>query len=254
MLSEDINKTEFLNSVRAALGKSESPPREIPEDTGLAHGFPHVQERVEQIRNEMRERADVLFDEFEISAKEGGWEVARVPTFREASVYVEQVISKLAIKTAMRSAHAVLESLDLEVKFSALDINLTLMAFDEQAGDREAQRQKFRNEVVNTELGITGVDYLIAETGSAVIEAKAGVSRLVSLLPPIHIAVASQGQVVPSLDELFVLLRKEYLATGALSYANIITGPSRSADIDQTLVKGMHGPKEVHMLMVESQA
>ena len=86
-----------------------------------------------------------------------------------------------------------------------------------------------------------------------VIEAKAGVSRLVSLLPPIHVAVALKGQVVAGLDELFVLRRNDYLTTGVLSYANIITGPSRSADIDQTLVKGMHGPKEVHMIMVEKQ-
>ena len=76
---------------------------------------------------------------------------------------------------------------------------------------------------------------------------------MVSLLPPIHVAVALKGQVVKSLDELFVLRRNDYLATGALSYVNIITGPSRSADIDQTLVKGMHGPKEVHMIMVEQQ-
>ena len=252
-MSEDTNKAEFLNSVRAALGHSESLPREIPEVTGLAHGLPQVQERAGQIKNEMSESEDALFDEFEISARSGGWEVVRVPTYRDAAVYIEQLILKLRITTAMRSAHIVLDSLGLEAKLSSLNIDLTLMAFDEQAGGRQAQRQKFRDEVVNTGLGITGVDWVIAETGSAVIEAKAGVSRLVSLLPPIHVAVALKGQVVAGLDELFVLRRNDYLTTGVLSYANIITGPSRSADIDQTLVKGMHGPKEVHMIMVEKQ-
>lgn len=252
-MSEDTNKAEFLNSVRAALGNSESLSREIPEVTGLAHGLPQVQERVVQIKNEMSKNEDALFDEFEISARSGGWEVVRVPTYQDAAACIEQLIRKLGITTAMRSAHTVLDNLELEAKLLSLNIGLTLMAFDEQVGGRQTQRQKFRDEALNTGLGITGVDWVIAETGSAVIEAKAGVSRLVSLLPPIHVAVALKGQVVKSLDELFVLRRNDYLATGALSYVNIITGPSRSADIDQTLVKGMHGPKEVHMIMVEQQ-
>ena len=77
-----------------------------------------------------------------------------------------------------------------------------------------------------------------------------GLSRLVSLLPPAHVAVVEIGQVLPSLDELFTLRRREFLHENLGSYMNLITGPSRSADIEYQLVTGVHGPGEVHMILI----
>jgi len=99
-------------------------------------------------------------------------------------------------------------------------------------------------------MGVTGVDYAIAETGSCAIVARKGVSRLASLLPPVHVAVVERGQVLPSLDELFALRRHSHAQGDAGSYMNIISGPSRSGDIEQTLVTGVHGPREVHMVLL----
>ena len=104
--------------------------------------------------------------------------------------------------------------------------------------------------MIVADIGVTGVDYAIAETGSVAITAGKGVSRLISLLPPVHVAVVRPSQILPSLDELFTIRRNEFLETGSLNYANIISGPSRSADIEQTLIKGMHGPREVHMIVL----
>ena len=102
----------------------------------------------------------------------------------------------------------------------------------------------------SADLGITGVDYAIAETGTCVIIPRAGVSRLVSLLPPVHIALVESGQVLPSLDELFTLRRDDFLNGNLGSYMNLITGPSRSADIEYQLITGVHGPGEVHMVLI----
>ena len=104
--------------------------------------------------------------------------------------------------------------------------------------------------MIEAGIGLTGVDYAIAETGSCAIIARQGASRLVSLLPPVHVAVVELGQVLPSLDELFALLRERFGEGDAESYMNIITGPSRSADIEYQLVTGVHGPGEVHMVIV----
>ena len=104
--------------------------------------------------------------------------------------------------------------------------------------------------MIGAGMGLTGVDYAIAETGSAVIVARQGASRLVSLLPPVHVAIVEHGQALPSLDELFALLRERFGAGDVESYMNIITGPSRSADIEYQLVTGVHGPGEVHMVIV----
>ena len=100
------------------------------------------------------------------------------------------------------------------------------------------------------DIGITGVDYAIAETGTCVLIARSGVSRLVSLLPPVHIEVVQRGQVPPSLDELFALRRQDFIDGALGSYMSLITGLSRSADIESTLVTGVHGPGEEHVVLV----
>ena len=125
-----------------------------------------------------------------------------------------------------------------------------LMAVD-GVGEAETQRKALREQALRSDIGITGIDYAIAETGSVAIVARKGVSRLVSLVMPVHIAVVMRGQVLPSLDELFTLRRHDFNQGNLGSYMNIITGPSRSADIEQTIVKGVHGPREVHMVLVD---
>ncbi len=126
------------------------------------------------------------------------------------------------------------------------------MEEDGCGGEAEAEEQRGaqRQGAIEAEIGVTGVDYAIAETGSCVLLPGKGVSRLVSLLPPVHVALVEVGQVLPSLDELFTLQRHEFLQDNPGSYMNIITGPSRSADIEYTLVTGVHGPDEVHMVLL----
>ena len=116
--------------------------------------------------------------------------------------------------------------------------------------ERDAQRQQLREKAIHTEIGLTGVDYAIAETGTCVLIPRKGVSRLVSLLPPVHIAVVERGQVLPSLDEIFTLRRDAFNDGNLGSYMNFISGPSRSADIEYTLVTGVHGPGEVYMVLI----
>lgn len=102
--------------------------------------------------------------------------------------------------------------------------------------------------------GITGVDYAIAETGSLVMgSARPGVAgapgrgRTVSLLPPIHIAVVRKEQIVYTPAYVFQRLR----AMGTLpSQVVFASGPSRSADIENDLSIGVHGPCQVHVILI----
>lgn len=97
------------------------------------------------------------------------------------------------------------------------------------------------------DIGVSGVDYLIAETGSVVVLAKPGEPRSVSLLPPIHIAVAERAQLLPDLFDLFDRLPPE---AGMPSCLSLITGPSKTGDIELRLVTGVHGPGEIHVILV----
>jgi L-lactate dehydrogenase complex protein LldG len=104
-------------------------------------------------------------------------------------------------------------------------------------------------------MGITGADYAIAETGSVIVLPRKGLSRLVSVVPPVHVAIVRPSDVLGTLDDLFTLRRLEFLTNGGDmgSYLNFITGPSRTADIEQTIVVGVHGPREVHLVLLDKE-
>ena len=95
--------------------------------------------------------------------------------------------------------------------------------------------------------GITSADYALADTGTLVMLASPQETRLVSLLPPVHIAVISSARILTGLDELLALLPRPAEQTSSMV---LITGPSRTGDIEQILVRGVHGPGEIHVVVV----
>jgi L-lactate dehydrogenase complex protein LldG len=100
------------------------------------------------------------------------------------------------------------------------------------------------------DIGVSGVKYLIAETGTLVVEAQATEPRSLTLLPPVHIAVVHQSQILPDLFDLFD--REEWRNDQALpSCLTLITGPSKTGDIELKLVTGVHGPGELHVVLIK---
>jgi L-lactate dehydrogenase complex protein LldG len=97
-------------------------------------------------------------------------------------------------------------------------------------------------------LGITGCFCAIAETGTLVVLAGADTPTATTLLPDTHVAVLPADRIVSGMEEAFALIRSE---RGKLPRAvNLISGPSRTGDIEQTVVVGAHGPYRVHILVV----
>ena len=250
-MDQTRSRTEFLDNVRKALGRT-GPPADIdvPDATAFSDDRDAVEKRLEVIRRDIDSRGDDLIEELVSSAEAAGWIVHRAGP-SDAAVYVRQVAETLESTNVLRSDHAVLDEIGLEEAFEGSAIALQRIAYEESGGSRDVQRAKFRKDMIVADIGVTGIDHAIAETGSVSITAGRGVSRLISLLPPVHIAVVRPDRIVLSLDELFSFRRSEFLERGSLDYTNIISGPSRSGDIEQTLIKGMHGPREVHMVIVE---
>ena len=104
---------------------------------------------------------------------------------------------------------------------------------------------------MQADVGVTGVEFAVAETGTAVLSSDSETGRLVGLAPPVHIVIVKRGQILPSLDELFLLRKWQSVNGLAPQYTNLISGPSRSADIEYTLVTGVHGPGDVRMVLVD---
>lgn len=103
------------------------------------------------------------------------------------------------------------------------------------------------------EAGISGVDAAIASTGSLVVSTGAGRGRLPTLLPPLHVALLRQEQLLPDVEAWVAQQRADGLAQlGARSNYCIITGPSRTADIEKNLVLGVHGPGVLQVIVLRS--
>jgi len=101
-------------------------------------------------------------------------------------------------------------------------------------------------------VGITGVDAALAATGSLVLAAGEGKHRVTSLLPPLHISVIHQSQIVTDLETWVASQRQAGLDKFRQTASVIvISGPSRTADIAMQLVMGMHGPAELHIVLID---
>ena len=104
----------------------------------------------------------------------------------------------------------------------------------------QAQREAF----FAADVGVSGADYLIAETGTVVLATRPDQPRSLSLLPPAHVVVAHAGQIIPDLFDLPGLIEEP---PACLS---LITGPSKTGDIELRLVTGVHGPGELHVVLL----
>jgi len=114
------------------------------------------------------------------------------------------------------------------------------------ADDLAAVRAATTDVVAAADVGITEAEYLVADSGTLVLRA-AGRARGVSLLPPVHVAVVACDRLVADLGAALAHLR----ATGARdSCVTLVTGPSRTADIEKKLVVGVHGPCTLHVVLL----
>lgn len=151
-------------------------------------------------------------------------------------VRVDELLEKIAqflrdhkSQRVMLSATALLEELKA-VKFLG-DAGLQARSWREMSADNAYE----------FDAGITEVDYAVAETGSLVIRHRPEHGRLLSLVPFVHIAIVQPKNLVPDMIDLFEVLAREGTGSGT----TIISGPSKTADIEMNTVLGVHGPNVV---------
>lgn len=115
--------------------------------------------------------------------------------------------------------------------------------------------QQFSNTIhlPGCDASVTGCEYLVARTGSIVMSAVQQSGRTASVYAPIHICIAYTNQLVYDIKDALKLLKDRY-AGNIPSLITFASGPSRTADIEKTLVTGVHGPKEVYLFLVDRPA
>jgi L-lactate dehydrogenase complex protein LldG len=108
-----------------------------------------------------------------------------------------------------------------------------------------------KTNMADCDVSITGCEYLVARTGSIVMSSAQISGRTTSVYAPIHICIAYTNQLVYDLKDALQGAKEKY-GNNLPSLITFATGPSRTADIEKTLVVGVHGPKEVYLFLVEA--
>jgi L-lactate dehydrogenase complex protein LldG len=112
-----------------------------------------------------------------------------------------------------------------------------------------------KEEIAGADIGITEADFAIADSGTLVLMTNERQPRSVSLIPPVHVAILESNKIVASIHELFAFLTSPVTGMHSIedlsSCMTFITGPSRTADIELNLTLGVHGPKEIFVLVYD---
>jgi L-lactate utilization protein LutC len=102
----------------------------------------------------------------------------------------------------------------------------------------------------DADVSLTGCDALVVETGSIAVLSGPIESRLSTLMAPVHIVIGTEGQLVPDMESAFEKFADHLKPGDAAACLTFITGPSRTADIEKTLVTGVHGPKKLVFVFI----
>ncbi|HEX2181280.1 MAG TPA: lactate utilization protein [Rubrobacteraceae bacterium] len=163
---------------------------------------------------------------------------ARVGSLEEAHEYVLSLARERGAEMLVRWDVEELEGVDGPLQESGVEV---VVARDPEDSER------FKKAAARAEIGLSTAEWAIADTGSLVLTSGPGKARTVTLLPPTYVAIVAADRVLRTVPEAI----QRYAEAGDLP-ANVVfhTGPSRSGDIEMEIFVGMHGPGDVHVLLV----
>ena len=243
------NQISFLQKIRTALGQPATHGRNFQD---LFSGS-----RIESslLLDKMNSRSPMdrkqLLDRLIHEGSPLNLKVVSVPAAADAA----QAIADLAgdrmpewsdTKSLVAWRHPLIDSLNLSERLIKQGIPVYV------ADPEPADAGQFRLQAQTAMIGVTSADYCIAESASLVLKTRPGQPRMVSLLPSIHVAVITEDQIIESLAECYALVkwRPDANNEGMTCCMTLISGPSKTADIEAVMVHGAHGPREVIIYVI----
>jgi L-lactate dehydrogenase complex protein LldG len=203
-----------------------------------------VDTRVERSPDELKPR--LLAEMKRVSANAIG-----VSSIEEVEQYVEGLLPSGIPKTVAVSDSPALGNIRVFLLNRGVTLLPTLKEFAAAAGGSGDTREKYKRELLAVDLGVTCADYALADTGTLVLVSGGEQHRMISLVPPVHVCLLSADRIVPDLAALITRVGGEMYSRGSAPNAmTFITGPSRTADIELSLTLGVHGPRELHVLVI----
>ncbi len=178
-----------------------------------------------------------LFPEFELRAKAVSAEVFRCATAKEAREALLRLVEAAGVKKAV-----VVES-PLQIAAGVTE------ALRTRGIEVYTEPEEIAAHADTADIGISGVEFGVAETGSVFQEGAAIATRLVTILPPLHIVFLPSANIVPDIPAAFEIIAKNF----ERGYLGFITGPSRTADIERVLTIGVHGPSRFAIIACDEE-
>jgi len=235
-------REEMLERIRKALGHAPGSPAPVPEATPKAASdiLPAV------------EQGD-LIAKFEEELQKVAGCAYRAATLPDLEAIVRRILEACEGTGVVLSRNPLLSELALKERLEGW--GKTVAVWPAKSGEPATAEDalRFRELAFSAGVGITGVDLVLAESGTLVLSSVTEGAQLASLAPPVHVALYRRRQVVGSLEEVLERLpvpRDASLPSPGRSVV-FVTGPSRTADIEQILIRGVHGPRELHAILID---
>jgi L-lactate dehydrogenase complex protein LldG len=249
----------FISKIRSALGHS-SDKRRCAKGLFTGRSTREIGRILEQIKNRAHAERRQLLDRLIEMAEPINLNVIVLKDPPSVTTAIADLIRDKdpewgSQKSVVTWKHPLIESLNLPNALADQNVPVYITELKESDADetfREKKRDQVRKHVVDSYIGVTSADFCMAETASLVMRTRPGHARSVSLVPSIHIAVIHLDQIIADLKELYALVQwdPEGSGEGLTNCMTFISGPSKTADVEATMVHGAHGPREVYVYVM----
>jgi iron-sulfur cluster protein len=282
-------------SLQSALKKASGHHFQKYSHTTAELPWSEIKEQARAIRRENVKRLPELIARFREEAEKAGARTYQASTAEEACLTIERICREKKARLVVKSKSMVSEEIGLNEHLEKSGFRVVETDLGEwiiqMAGQRPSHitapalhmtkedvagllsrhlgrpvppdiramvrlaREELRRAFLEADVGISGANLAVAESGTLAIVSNEGNARLVTTLPPVHIALISVEKFVETLEQAVILLKALIPSSSGLkltSYLSFITGPSKTTDIEKELVVGVHGPGEVHIIILDN--
>ena len=256
---DNSGQEAFINRIRKALNYSHNKRINL-DDLCISKFTDETSKILYRIRNRTHTERQQLLDRFMKMAAPINLHVIALKDKAAVTAAIVDLVENKSpewndLKRIATWKHPLIDSLNLSEALRAqkVPVHVTeIKDIEKKKQSEEAQRASLRQQVIDSYIGVTSADFCMADTATLVMRARPGQARSVSLVPSIHIAVIELDQIIADLKELHALLIKEMEEEkeGLTNCMTYISGPSKTADVEATMVHGAHGPREVYVYVI----
>ena len=230
-----VNQNGVLDDVRRALGRSTTVPP-VPLEPFIE---PSIKIEVGELVARFTEEATAVRAQVHLMSDK--------PQFvGQVGARVAEICRSVGATAVALSDSALIAEMNLQEQLGTQGFSIFI------PNDMSSDHDQMVGRLANCGVGLTAADYAIAETGTIVLTSDEQNALLVSLLPAVHIALVRSSQIANSLDEVISKIGEERIGRFDPSRSvTLITGPSRTSDVELVLSIGVHGPKELHVIIID---